>query len=94
MSNYDKLVTELEKQAYENLKILHKSEEKIDEELSHFYSENPKTSISTIEEYKIIVEKEKCIAKLLSKMKVHKNGVLLGQVFVPTEYQNFFKNHI
>lgn len=47
-----------------------------------------------IEEYRIVLEKEKTIYASCNKMKNLKNNTLMAQVFVPKENVNYFKDEI
>ncbi len=94
LSDIDMEMNELSNNSISNKKVIEKSKIKINEELNHFFKVSKLTSISLIEEYRIIVEKEKNIAEVLNKMRYKKNDTLEGQVFVPKNQTNFIKNHI
>ena len=74
--------------------MCNQSKDKITEELQHFTNKSSYIQLSLIEEYRIVLEKERCIAKVLGKMKLRQNDVIEGQIFVPNKFSNFLKNHI
>lgn len=54
------------------------SEKKIDEELSLFYSVSTVNGISLIEEYRVVLEKERSIYTICNKMKNMGDNTLMG----------------
>lgn len=74
--------------------MVEESQKKIDEELSLFYNVSTVNNISLIEEYRIVLEKERSIYFTCNKMKNLGNNTLMAQVFIPKDNVNYFKGEI
>ena len=59
---------ELEKSCHNNSKVLEETAKQIDNDLRHFYNVSSFTNISLIEEYRIIIEKERAIISTANRM--------------------------
>ena len=94
MGDIQKRMDELELNSDSNKKVLLETENLIDKELSDFYRISKLTDISLIEEYRIILEKERCIINNLNKMKYNNNDTLEGQIFVTQNNTKFVKSQI
>lgn len=57
---------------------MEESEKKIDEELSLFYSVSTVNGISLIEEYRVVLEKERSIYTICNKMRNMGDNTLMG----------------
>ena len=93
LSGIDDKLEDLLETAVTNQEVISKSESYIDTELSYFYNCTEREAISVIEQYRIIVEKEKIITEVLNKMSL-KNGILHGKLWVSQEKTNYLKNFI
>ena len=94
MGDIQKRMDELELNSDSNKKVIIETENLIDKELSDFYRISKLTDISLIEEYRIILEKERCIINVLNKMKYNNNDTLEGQIFVTQNNTKFVKSQI
>ena len=93
LSGIDDKMDDLRETAETNQDVIMKSEQYIDRELSYFYKPTERQSISKIEQYRIIMEKEKMITEVLNKM-ILKNGILHGKLWVAEEQTNYLKSFV
>jgi V-type H+-transporting ATPase subunit a len=96
-ANWTQILTqmnELESSLDASKKIILESQSVINEELNDFVKDSKLTRISYIEEFRIILEKERCIIHTLNKMKFNNNGTLDGKIFITEKNTNFVKNQI
>lgn len=73
--------------------VINKSEYYLDGELAHFYAPSDRIMLSVIEQYRIVVEKERAITDIMNRMSL-KNGLLRGKIWVPEEQTNYLKSFI
>ena len=76
-----------------NEMVINKSEYYLDGELGHFYAPSDKIMVSVIEQYRMILEKERAITDIMNRMQL-KNGLLRGKIWVPEEQTNYLKSFI
>lgn len=93
LKDVEEKMTDLYESVKTNEVVIQKSEYYLDGELSHFYSPTEKAKISVIEQYRIILEKERAITDILNRMTL-RNGLLRGKVWVPEEQTNYLKSFI
>lgn len=77
IKDFDDELTKIESDMHRNLIIIAESEKKIDEELSLFYNVSTVNGISLIEEYRVVLEKERNIYTTCNKMKNIGDNTLL-----------------
>lgn len=76
-----------------NETVIAKSAYYLDGELAHFYAPTERINLSVIEQYRIILEKERAITEIMNRMQL-KNGLLRGKLWVPEEQVNYLKSFI
>lgn len=92
-ADVDKKMASLHDNVISNEVVIAKSEFYLDQELSQFYMSHDKSPISAIEQYRIIIEKERAIADTLNCMTL-RNGLLRGKLWVPEEQAEEFMTFV